>query len=210
MFGQPGILPGLVALVALGASPVAHATLLPLTVDQLTDASDYVVRGTVSQMWVDEDERGHHWTRVQVEVDALYKGPADTDALLLDVQGDFIGGEGTLNLHSPRFDVGEEIFLFAEALESGLLVPTGLTQGKHTIRIDPDGGQEMLVRFNPAPEKPYDHRFIPHPDPADRLYLDDLVLQVQARILQGWDGLAIPGKSTESLQQAHPGVEVSR
>jgi hypothetical protein len=201
----------LLALAGLGLATVASAsTLAPLSVDQLTDASDYVVRGTVNQMWVDTDEGGYHWTRVQLEVDAVYKGPADTDALQLDVMGGFLNGEGTLSLDSPRFDVGEDVLVFAEKLPSGALVPTGLKQGKHTVRIDPDNGQPMLVQFNPAPHKAYDHRFVPHPDPADRVYLSDIIEQVEARVHQGWDGRAIPGKSTERLIEMHPGVEVSR
>jgi hypothetical protein len=213
MFGldHRGTMPALLAIVGLGLATAATATTLaPLSVDQLTDASDYVVRGTVNQLWVDTDERGYHWTRVQVEVDAVYKGPADTDALQLDVMGGFLNGEGTLSMESPRFDTGEEVLVFAEKLPSGVLVPTGLRQGKATVRIDPDNGQPMLVRYNPEPHKAYDHRFIPHPAPAERVYLSDVVEQVRARVQQGWDGRPIPGKPTERLLEMHPGVEVSR
>jgi hypothetical protein len=205
-----GILPALLATAGLGFALQAHAALIPLSLDQLTDASDYVVRGTVSQTFVETDERGYHWTRVQLEVDAVIKGPADTDALQLDVMGGFLGEEGTVSLESPRFDEGEEVLVFVEQLESGLLVPTGLDQGKFTVRIDPDNGQEMLVKFNPDPEKPYDHRFIPHPAPSDRVYLGDFTQRIQARVAGGWDGLPIPGKSMERLGVMYPGVEVSR
>lgn len=209
MLGHSGILSGLL-VAALAVAPAANASTTQLAVPQLVDASDYVVRGTVSAMWVDEDDRGRHWTRVQLDVDAVYKGPAETDALQIDVLGGFLGAEGTLALDVPRFDEGEEVFLFAELLESGLLVPTNLQQGKHTVRIDPDNGREMLVRYNPPAERAYDHRFIPHPEPADRLYLDDLAQQVQARVELGWDGASIPGKSLDRLREMHPGVEVSR
>ncbi len=206
-----GTLPALLVFAGLGLAPAAiGAAIVPLSLDQLTDASDYVVRGTVGQMWVDTDDRGYHWTRVELEVDAVIKGPADTDGLRLDVMGGFLGGEGTVFADAPRFDTGEEVLVFVEQLESGLLVPTGMRQGKSTIRIDPDSGREMLVRFNPAPEKPYDHRFIPHPEPGERIYLSDIVEQVEARVIRGWDGAPIPGKSVERLREMHPGVEVSR
>lgn len=205
-----GILPALLAAAGLGFALQAHAALSPLSVEQLTDASDYIVRGTVSQTFVETDERGYHWTRVELEVATVLKGPADTDALQLDVMGGFLGDEGTLSWYSPRFDEGEEVLVFVEQLDSGLLVPTGLAQGKHTIRIDPDNGQEMLVQFNPAPEQHYDHRFIPHPERADRVYLGDYTQRIQARMAEGWDGQPILGKSMERLGEMHPGVEVSR
>jgi hypothetical protein len=206
---QRGLPAVLLALVGLTAT-VAQATTQPLSVEQLTDASDYIVRGTVNQTWVDTDERGDHWTRVELEVEVVYKGAPSTDALQLDVMGGFLGTEGTIIQDVPRFDVGEEVLVFAERLESGLLVPTGMEQGKHTVRVCPDSGREMLVRFNPALERPYDHRFIPHPAPEARLYLSELLGQVNARIAQGWDGRPIVGKSTDRLLEMHPGVEVSR
>ena len=194
---------GLSLLLAVAvASPSGQAhVLIPLTVEQMTDASDYIVRGTVDAIWVDLDDRGNHWTRVQVEVDRVIKGPPDLDALQLDVMGGALNGEATIIAHTPRFSEQEEVLLFAELTKSGKLVPTGWSQGKYTIRIDPDDGREMLVRFNPAIWQPYDHRFIPHPPPADRVYLEDLLSQVGARMLTGWLGEPIPGKSMERLME---------
>ncbi len=206
-----GTIPALLVFAGLGLAPVAvGSTLHTLSLDQLTDASDYVVRGTVGQMWVETDDRGYHWTRVELEVDAVYKGPEDTDALRLDVMGGFLRGEGTIAMNVPRFDAGEEVLIFAEQLESGVLVPTGLRQGKFTVRIDPDSGREMLVSYAPMLHQAYDHRFIPHPAPGERVYLSDYVEQVKARVGHGWDGAPIPGKPIERLQDMHPGVEVTR
>ncbi len=206
-----GILPALAAVAGLALAPTALATSAPLSLAQLTDASDYIVRATVGETYVETDERGYHWTRVQLEVTAVVKGPADTDALQLDVMGGFLGDQGTLSWYSPRFDTGEDVLVFAERLDSGLLVPTGLEQGKLTVRIDPDNGREMLVQFKPSsPEKPYDHRFIPHPPVGKRVYLNDMVELVKARMAAGWDGQPIPGKSPERLLEMHPGAEVVR
>jgi len=191
-------------------SPAAGAATLPLTLEQLTDASDYVVRGTVSQLWVERDARGNLWTRVELEVADVVKGPADLDALRLDVMGGFLGNEVAISLDSPRFDEGEDVLVFAERLESGLLVPTALERGKFTVRIDPASGREMLVQFNPAPERPYDHRFIPDPPVAERAMLADVLARVEARVEEGWDGRPIPGKSPDRLHAMYPAVEVSR
>jgi hypothetical protein len=206
---------GLMVAAALAAS-AAQAITLPLTVEQLTDASDYVVRGTVAQMWVDRDARGYHWTRVEIEVEQVLEGPAGTDSLRLDVMGGFLGTEGTVSWDSPRFDVGEEVLVFVERLDGpggSLLVPTGMRQGKYTVRIDPASGRETLVQFNPAPEQPYDHRFIPDPPAVQRVMLGDMIARIQERVRHGWDGQPIPGKSLDRLRAMHPdvsGSEVSR
>ena len=95
-------LPALLAAALWTDAPEAEASLLKLSVEQLTDASDYIVRGTVSAMWVEENERGDYWTRVQIEVDEVYKGPAELDGLELDVMGGLIGARGMLVRDVPR------------------------------------------------------------------------------------------------------------
>ncbi len=196
-------LPALLAAALWTGAPEARASLLPLSVEQLTDASDYIVRGTVSATWVEQNERGDYWTKVQIEVDEVYKGPAQLDGLELDVVGGLIGARGMLVRDVPRFDEQEEVLVFAERLDSGYVVPTGMRQGKQTVRIDPDNAAPMLVNYHPPLERPYDHRFIPHPPPADRIYLDDYVSRIKTRIKAGWDGAPIPGKPIERLRQMH-------
>lgn len=204
------LLPLLLAAALLGApTGVTEAASVSLTFEQLTDASDYVVRGTVRSLVVEADDRGVHWTRVELDVERVLKGPAGLDHLRLDVIGGFQGAEGTWVREAPAFGTGEPVLVFAEVLESGLTVPTGLEQGKFTVRVAPEDGREMLVRFKPGPGVPYRHDFIPHPAPADRLYLDDLVSRVERRVATGWDGQPIPGKSTQRLEAMHRG-EVTR
>lgn len=202
-------LAALVAAMGLGLAsplfaPLAQAhVMVPLSVEQLTDASDYIARGVVTNTWVDLDENETHWTHVQIEIDRVYKGPEDLEVLELEVIGGIINGDFTRVAHTPRFAPDERVLVFAEDLESGRTVPTGLSQGKWTIRISPEDGREMLVRFNPSLERPYDPRFIPHPEPGNRLYLDDYLDRVHSRIRQGWTGEPIPGKSNERLRQMH-------
>lgn len=196
----------LILLAALGlGAPNAEASTLLLSTEQLTDASDYIVRGVVTNTWVDLDEqRGIHWTRVQLEVNEVFKGPEDTTELQLDIMGGFLNGKGTVIGDVPRFSPDEEVLVFVEVLESGILVPVGLKQGKMTIRIDPFTGQEMLVIFAPSLEIPYDHRFIPNP--SKTVFLTDMMDKVQKRISQGWDGTPIPGKSNARLAEINGGV----
>ncbi|MBN1337502.1 MAG: hypothetical protein JXB39_16235 [Deltaproteobacteria bacterium] len=176
------LLPAGVLAAALGMSSPAGAAVLPLPLDRLTDASDYVVRGVVSALWVEEDLRGVHWTHAQVEVLDVYKGPSDLDALEVTWMGGILGTEGTFVPDAPVFDEQEPILLFAEHLPAGIVSPTGLAQGKFTIRIDPDSGQEIAVRWKPPAHMPYDHRFVPLPPARERTPLTDLVTRVRQEV----------------------------
>jgi hypothetical protein len=169
----------------------------------MTDASDYIVRGTVDSLRVEPDDEGDLWTRVTIRVETRLKGPADLDVIVLDVMGGVTSERATLIGGVPRFDEGEDVLVFAERLSSGLLVPVGLRQGKFTVRIDPDSGREMLVNFAPPLALPYDARFLPDPPFGQRVYLDDMKRNVRQRMRTGWDGQPIPGKSLQRLKIMH-------
>ena len=129
-------------------------------------------------------------------------------SLTVDIQGGTLGAQTTVVPLSPRFAIGESVVTFAETLESGITSVTGMMQGKYTVRIAPEDGRSMLVRFAPRQDRDYDPRFIPHPQPNERVYLDDLSDRVRTRKASGWDGLVIPGKSMERLKAMHPTVKV--
>ena len=194
--------------IGLSTSPTANATtLVELSTEQLTDASDYIVRGTVNAITSSTDDKGHIWTHVTIDVAERLKGPFGMQTLTVDVQGGTLGARTTVVQLSPRFAIGEEVLTFAETLESGRTMVTGMMQGKYTVRIAPEDGREMLVRFAPRQDRTYDPRFIPHPQPNLRVYADELSAVIRDRKSAGWDGLDIPGKSTERLKTMHPNVK---
>lgn len=196
---------------ALGAlSPRVEATTLsPLSVEQMTDAADLVVRATVTEVWVEQigDEL---WTRAQITVNRSLKGQATGRTLVIDQVGGVLRNDAVIVVGAPRFSVGEEILVFLEKNSVGQLLVVGMSQGKYTVRIDPQNGQEMLVRFTVRQDRWYDHNFIPHPAVADRVYVADLETQVQNRVATGWDGQPIPGASDTRLREINrlqPGVK---
>ncbi len=192
------------ALLVLGAASIqADATTLSsLTENQMTDASDLVVRGSINEVWTERDDLGRIWTRVQIEVDRTLKGTA-VDSVLVSQMGGVYANDYQPMHGAPRFDVGEEGYFFLEHLEAGYTGVVGWWQGKYTVRVDPDTGQEMLVRFVVSQDAWYDHRFIPHPPISDRLYVDDFEADLTAHLKTGWNGEPIPGTSTERLQRVN-------
>lgn len=197
------------ALGLAAATPTAEATVLAtLTVDQMTDASDLVVRGTVTEVWSAKDDNGYIWTHAQVEIDDTWKGE-ELGAVVVSQPGGYLGSEFSIVRSVARFSVGEETVMFLEHT-GDLLQPVGMMQGKFTVRMDPDASLEMLVRYAPAPELAFDHRFIPHPDAADRVHVADFREVVDTRIELGWDGQPIPGADPAKLRvinHLQPGVK---
>jgi len=198
--------------LALGiASGEAEATTLStLSVDQMTDASDLVVRGTITEIWTDKDSNGYIWTRAQLNVTDSLKGDAGDQLVISQLGGQYMNDAAWIE-GAARFSIGEEGLFFLTTNKDGTrLSPVGMWQGKYTVRIDPDSGKEIGVRFVLSQDSWYDHRFLPHPDAAQRTYIDELSAQVTERVELGWDGQPIPGASPEKLRAINnlqPGVE---
>lgn len=192
----------LVAGVALSGSAAA-TTIVPLSTDQMVDASDLVIRGDVVEVWTERDDAGRVWTRAQVEVDRVFKGDAELDALVVEQIGGTWGGR-TLHVDGvARFAVGEEIVAFLERNPSGRLVTVAMMLGKYTVRQDPYTRGEIAQRYAPPLEREYDPRFLPLPAEADRLPVADLEAAIAARVRAGWDGEPIPGTSLERLARVN-------
>ncbi len=193
--------------VALLAStcvlPAAATTLAPLTVEQMTDASDLIVRGRVTEVWTELDEHSHLWTRAEVEVTTGLKGRvAAGDVLVVDAAG------GTANdgsIHevplAARYGKGEDVFLFLAETRFGTHYDTvAMSNGKFTVKQDPRDGVPMLVKFTVPQAQVWDPRFVPNPAVDKRVSLASMEGLVKTRVDLGWDGKPIPGISGEKLR----------
>ena len=192
------------ALLAACLSSVptaANATMVDLTVDQMVDAANSVVRGTITEVWAEEDSNGLIWTRAQLEVSVTYKGNPSKRSFVIDQLGGKFGANISSVDNSVRFSPGEDGIFFLEVLGSGKTTTVGFYQGKFTLRLDPYSRELIAQRYAPAPHKAYDHRFIPLPADDKRLFLIDLEDTIRNRVKSGWDGTPIPGTSNERLQR---------
>lgn len=186
----------------LSLSGVAEATtMIQLSLNQLVDASDTVVRGTVTEMWTEADPRtGTIWTHAQVDISSVLKGNPTQDVIILEQPGGQLGHHGTIVEGVARFSVGEEGYFFVEQLESDRNVTVGMFQGKYNVRLEPQSRQEIVVRFPVHPARDFDHRFIPFPEASQQVFVSAFEDAVLNRVETGWDGKAIPGTSLERLQ----------
>jgi len=200
------------ALVALTAVDPAHATTLALlTPDQMTDAADLIVRGTVVDTWSEYDTSSHVVTYATVQVAEGYKGTvAAGDFVTVETPGGTVGDVVGVVEGAARYDKGEDVFLFLAEKRFGTSYGTvGMWLGKFTVKPNPLDGRDMLVRFTVPWGQRFDARFVPNPPAAQRVAVADFGSSVRARVALGWDGTPIPGISPAKLRQINklqPGV----
>lgn len=197
----------LAALLGLGAlSPTltesAYATTIaPLTTEQMTDASTYIVEGTITRVWVEEDEDGRVWTRAALSVDTVLKGPDAPTELIIDTQGGHSWRSVTIVAGQARFSRGERTLVFLDTIRNGTrLTPVGQFYGKFTVRRAAGDSRAHAMRWHGAPNSAFDAQFLPYPAPEDRIYIDDLKGDIVNRLSTGWDGKPIPGIEAERLE----------
>lgn len=191
----------LLLATSLTPEPASATTFAELTVEQFTDASTWIVEGEVVRVWTETDEaRGYVWTKAQVKVDDVHKGPSVPRTIVVDSLG---GTDQGITMTVPGqavFSPGESVFLFLDQIGERI-VPVSKFQGKLTIRRAPGERRSHAMRWHPSATEAFDHRFLPHPPAEQRVYLDTLRAQVQARLDVGWDGKPIPGLSRDRLEQ---------
>ena len=193
----------------LASAPAEATSMIVLSQDQMVDAAKTFIHGVITEVWTEEDAKGVVWTRAQIEVNQTYKGDSSVKSYIVDQLGGRFGGNSTGMAGTARFSVGEDAVFFLETLGNGRTTTVGLSQGKFTTRMDPYSQLKVVTRYAPPAGQKYDHRFIPLPKGDERVYFDDFVERIQARVEQGWDGKAIPGVSMERLRTINT-IEVPR
>ena len=183
------------------STPAMATTMVELSTNQMVDLSNAIVRGVITEIWTEEDRNGVVWTRAQLEVSQTLKGNADIKVYIVDQIGGTFGGSVTKVGGTARFSQGEEGIFFLETIDNGRTITVGLSQGKFTARMDPYSQELIAQRYAPPPRQKYDHRFIPLPKEEKRLYLSDLIEQIEDRVEQGWDGKPITGADMKRLQE---------
>jgi hypothetical protein len=195
-----GAATGIALLVATGFGTAQATTFAELTLEQFTDASTYIVEGHVEEVWTELDpQTSLVWTRARVSITETYKGPDEPVELIIDSAGGRVGDYEVYIPGAASFSVGEDVFVFL-AENGPHWVPISKFQGKYTIRRAPGERQKHVMQWQARRGETFDARFLPHPDPEARLYLDELRQRVTDQLAVGWDGRPIPGISPGRLE----------
>jgi hypothetical protein len=184
--------------IGLAARDAGATSLAALSTEQLTDASDAIVKGTVDAVWTEFDDTGRCFTRAQVSVEKTLKGTPGPQ-VVVSQPGGICGPLAARVESTARFSEGEEAYFFLEDM-NGFTGVVGMMQGKFTLHMDPASRQEIVMRYSRPSDEPYDARFLPLPAAGQGLAATDLERTITARVAQGWDGQPIPGTSLERLR----------
>jgi hypothetical protein len=141
------------ALVLLAASAVgatsgtaAAATVVAMSLEQMTDRADAIFVGRVSSIRSDwNPERTRIYTYVTFEVDRYLKGGRGSRVETVRLLGGRVGPYLAMVPGSPQFVEGEEVLLFQAG--GGARIPTvlGLSMGKFSVVRD-EAGETMVKR----------------------------------------------------------------
>lgn len=208
----------MIAVLALFASaglpaPAQATSLAPLTHDQMVDASDLIVEGTVVDTWVEEVDRGHVVTRASLRVDSVLKGRVAVGDLITveSPGGQLPNGDLAEVALAARYAKDERALLYLNEKRFGTVYGTvGMMMGKFTIRQNPADGSDMVVRMSLPYARKWDPRFLPHPAVDQRVGLHSMETAIAERVAKGWDGEPIPGAAPEHLRainKLQPGVK---
>jgi len=201
---------GLGGTLAMVPSPALATTFAPLSVEQMTDVSDYVIRGEVTEVWTEIGDGGRIWTRARVIVTDVFKGPDAPGELIIDSMGGTYAGNVTSVEGQAVFSEHEELIGFLSLQANGRLVPVAKFLGKYSVRRAPDSDRSHVMQWHPVSHWAFDARFLPHPKPENRTYLDDLLTKVNDRVAIGWDGQPIPGATAAKLQKVNTPIYRTR
>ena len=122
-------------------SKAEATTLKPLSLGQMTRLSTLVIRGTITDKEVIDDQRGGIWSVYQIQIVDVWRGSSHRsgEILKLTLRGGVLGEGVTLRgqhiTAQPQLTQGQEGVFFLERAASGQLVFTGMSQGWFSIVV---------------------------------------------------------------------------
>jgi len=124
------------------------ATLIPQSIEQLTDKSTHVVRAkVVAQRSAREKGPAGIYTRTTLQVLETLKGPAEPE-LVVRQAGGTIGTESVELIGDAKLHEGEQVLAFLDCRWGDHCTVVGLAQGKFHLEADAQGHLAALRDFS--------------------------------------------------------------
>src|SRR5438045_2794414 len=86
--------------------------LVPLTIEQLTDHSQLIIQGAVLSKSCQRDPAGRIYTKVELEVNEVWKGTCANRIFTLVHSGGILGDRKATVSNQVEFGIGEEVVAF--------------------------------------------------------------------------------------------------
>ena len=126
---------------------------VPLSIDQLTEQSEVVLRGKVLSKSCQRDPEGRIYTKVELQVDEVGKGTVAEKRFTVVHGGGVLGEKRVKVSGQVEYAIGEEVVVFLVLNQRGEGVTLSLAQGKfHLWKDDATGAQYACTSFHGVPE----------------------------------------------------------
>jgi hypothetical protein len=116
----------------------------PLSIEQLTQESALVVRGTVQSKSCQRDSAGRIFTKVELEIAEIWKGSLRTNRFTVVHGGGILGDRKSTVSGQVEYGIGEEVVAFVVFNQRGEGVTLGLAQGKFSIGTEAETGERLV------------------------------------------------------------------
>jgi hypothetical protein len=165
------------------ASEVLATQFIPISVEEMTRRSELILAGKVLSKTCLSGERGMIYTRVELQVDDVWKGTLATNRYTVVQAGGVLGERKTVVNGQAQFVIGEEVVVFLVLNPAGEGITLGLAQGKFKVWTDAGSGVKLtrnLFHGGPDPAAFGGSKQLQRVPSNWRLKLTDLRQQVQS------------------------------
>ena len=130
-------------LAAMFLTPLSlRATIMvPLTVEDLAQRAELILRGTVASKVCLKDSAGRIYTKIEVKVTEVWKGNLTTNTFAVVHAGGTKDNKHAVVDGEASYQVGEELVSFLRLNQRGEGVSIGLAQGKFNVWKDDTTGE---------------------------------------------------------------------
>ena len=127
--------------------------MVPLAVGELTGRADLILHGTVASKVCLKDSAGRIYTKIEFNVDEVWKGSLSNKVFVIVHGGGIVGEERTVVDGEASYEVGEELVAFLRLNQRGEGVSIGLAQGQfHVWKDDVSGAKYTNNLFHGQPK----------------------------------------------------------
>ncbi|MGE3310411.1 MAG: hypothetical protein AB7O66_10610 [Limisphaerales bacterium] len=115
-----------------------------LTPEELARGADVVVHGRVVALESRRDEAGRVFTRIELDVDEVWKGAIGTGICVVARGGGVLGDTEVRAVGQPEEAVGDEWVAYLVRSAAGEWVTLGMAQGRFRVTRDESSGRRWV------------------------------------------------------------------
>lgn len=132
-----------VAFLCLAPLTLRATLMTPLEVEELSQRAELILHGTVTAKSCHRSDAGRIYTRVEFQINEVWKGKVTTNTFTIVHSGGTFGNIRTRVSGQVEYTVGEETVAFLLVNSRGEGVTLGLAQGKFRVWQDQTTGEKF-------------------------------------------------------------------